>query len=405
MSKKLTLRDNLSKVANESSAVQHKEKMLGLLADMLTKKNIDISEIGDIKKVSIYQSLIKDENGEAQVHDLAAIQFSPSWDEGPKWPVIQPGPQIQVQKSTTKPKAPSGFKTAIIPPDIQIGYFRNREGNLEPTHDEKALDICISMISEIQPELIVLVGDNLDLPEMGKYVTYPAYAQTTQASIDRATMFCAQMRNAAPHAKIVWLAGNHEERMPKYLVQNATAAYGLRKGNAPESWPVLSVPYLCRMDEFGIEYRPGYPAADFWINKKLKIIHGDRVKSSGSTAHVYLNNEKVSVIYGHIHRIETAFKTREDYEGPKTVMAASPGCLARIDGAIPSTKGGVDLDGRPLTRHENWQQGIGVVTYEDSGDHKFSYEVATIYNGWTMFRGKEYGAQESPNIKKKIVKK
>ena len=405
MTKKSTLKENLSKVATESSVIQHKEKMLGLLADMLTKKNIDISEIGDIKKVSIYQSLTKDENGEAQVHDLAAIQFSPSWDEGPKWPVIQPGPQIQVQKPTTKPKSSNGFKTAVVPPDIQIGYFRNREGNLEPTHDEKALDICISMISELQPELIVLVGDNLDLPEMGKYVTYPAYAQTTQASIDRATMFCAQMRAAAPHARIVWLAGNHEERMPKYIVQNATAAYGLRKGNAPESWPVLSVPYLCRMDEFGIEYRPGYPAADFWINKKLKIIHGDRVKSSGSTAHVYLNNEKVSVIYGHIHRIETAFKTREDYEGPKTVMAASPGCLARIDGAIPSTKGGVDLDGRPLTRHENWQQGIGVVTYEDSGDHKFSYEVATIYNGWTMFRGKEYGFEESPNIKKKATKK
>ena len=391
--KKSNLKDNLAKIAIEETVVQKKQKMLGLIADMLDRKNIDIAEIGDIKKVSIYQSLTKDENGDAQVHDLAAIQFSPAWEEGPQWPVIQPGPKIQVQKPTTKPTKSKGFKTAVVPPDIQIGYFRNRDGNLEPTHDEKALEICISMISELQPELIVLVGDNLDLPEMGKYVTYPAYAQTTQASIDRATMFCAQMRNAAPHAKIVWLAGNHEERMPKYIVQNATAAYGLRKGNSPDSWPVLSVPYLCRMEEFGIEYRPGYPAADFWINKKLRIIHGDRVKSSGSTAHVYLNAEKTSVIYGHIHRIETAFKTREDFDGPRTIMAASPGCLARIDGAIPSTKGGVDLDGRPLTRHENWQQGIGIVMYEDSGEHKFSYEVAPIYNGWAMFRGKEYKAQ------------
>jgi hypothetical protein len=71
-------------------------------------------------------------------------------------------------------------------------------------------------------------------------------------------------------------------------------------------------------------------------------------------------------------------------------MAASPGCLARIDGAIPSTKGGVDLDGRPLTRHENWQQGLGVVMYEDDGDHKFSYECMAIYSGWGMFRGKEF---------------
>ena len=240
---------------------------------------------------------------------------------------------------------------------------------------------------------------------MGKYVTYPSYALTTQATIDRATVFCAEMRAAAPHAKIIWLAGNHEERMPKYLVQNAAAAYGLRRGNTPESWPVLSVPFLCRMDDFGVEYRPGYPAADIWVNKKLRIIHGDRVKSGGSTAHVYLNAEKSSVIYGHIHRIECAYKTREDYDGPRTIMAASPGCLARIDGAIPSTRGGVDLDGRPLVRHENWQQGLGVVMYEDGGDHKFSYECVQIYAGWAMFRGKEFAAlpevKAKPTAKKK----
>ena len=394
MTEKNTLKSKLAATAEQQKKEQDKRAILGTIADMLERKKIDLSEIGDIKKVSLYQSIIKNDQGEAEVQDLAAIQFSPKWETGPEWPVVQQGKPVQVQKTTTKPVKKTGYKTCVIVPDIQIGYYRNMDGSLEPTHDEVAIDICLAMIKDLQPEVIACVGDNLDLPEMGKYITYPAYAQTTQASIDRATMFCAQMRNAAPHAKIVWLAGNHEERMPKYLVQNATAAYGLRKGNTPDSWPVLSVPYLCRMDEFGVEYKPGYPAADFWINKKLKIIHGDRVKSSGSTAHVYLNAEKVSVIYGHIHRIETAFKTREDYEGPKTVMAASPGCLARIDGAIPSTKGGVDLDGRPLTRHENWQQGVGVVMYEDSGEHKFSYEVAVIYDGWTMFRGVEYGSKK-----------
>ena len=393
MAEKKNVASKLDSVATQFDATEAKKKLLGSLADMLERKNIDLSEIGDIKRVSLYQSMLKDEQGEAQIHDLAAIQFSPKWETGPEWPVITQGKPVQLQKSTTKPKAPTDFKTCVVPPDIQIGYFRNKDGNLEPTHDEKAISIFLGLIKELQPELIVMVGDNLDLPEMGKYLTYPAYAQTTQAAIDRATMLCAQMRNACPHSRIIWLAGNHEERMPKYLLTNAGAAYGLRKGNTPDSWPVLSVPYLCRMDEYGVEYKPGYPAADFWINKKLKIIHGDRVKSSGSTAHVYLNAEKVSVIYGHIHRIETAFKTREDYDGPRTIMAASPGCLARIDGAIPSTKGGVDLDGRPLVRHENWQQGIGVVTYEDGGDHKFAYEVATIYDGWMMYRGKEYKAE------------
>ena len=381
-------------ISDLTTVNQNKTKMLGQLIDLLERKNIDIDQIGDIKRVSLYQTLTKDNaTGEATIHDLAALQFSPSWETGPEWPVVQQGPAIKLPPVTTKTKKPTTFKTCVVVPDIQIGYYRGRDGVLEPTHDEKAILVCLKVIQDTQPDVIACVGDNLDFPEMGKYLTYPAYAQTTQASIDRATFFCAQMRTMAPKAKIIWLAGNHEERMPKYLLVNAGAAYGLRKGNIPESWPVLSVPYLCRMDEFGVEYRPGYPAADFWVNEKLRIIHGDRVKSSGSTAHVYLNQEKTSVIYGHIHRIETAFKTREDFDGPRTIMAASPGCLARIDGAIPSTRGGVDLDGRPLTRYENWQQGLGIVQYEDSGSHRFSYDVIPIYNGWAMYNGKEYLAE------------
>lgn len=366
--------------------------VLGKLADLFDRQGIDVDEIGKIQRISLYQSLTKNEEGEAEVHDLTGVQFqfSPKWESGPEWPTVQQGPAIKLPASKTTSKEATAFKQDVIVPDMQIGYYTNRNGELEPTHDEKATQIALAVIRDVQPARIVCVGDNLDLPEMGKYLTTPAYQRTTQAAIDRATTFCAEMRAAAPDAKIVWLAGNHEERMPKYLLMNAAAAYGLRKGNTPDSWPVLSIPYLCRMDEFGVEYRPGYPASDFWINEKLRVIHGDRVKSSGSTAHVYLNNEKTSVIYGHIHRIETAFKTREDYEGPKTIMAASPGCLARIDGAIPSTKGGVDLDGRPLTRHENWQQGLGVVTYEEDGNHRFTYDVIPIYNGWAIYRGKEY---------------
>lgn len=275
---------------------QDKSKILGKLVEMLERKNIDINEIGDIKRVSLYQSLIKDNEGEPQVQDLAAIQFSPKWETGPEWPVVQQGPAIKLPAPKAKSKKASNFKTAVIVPDVQIGYYRNREGVLEPTHDEKAIGVALKLIEDINPDAVVCVGDNLDLPEMGKYLTYPSYAQTTQASIDRSTLFCAQMRAAAPDAEIIWLAGNHEERMPKYLLTNAAAAYGLRKGNIPDSWPVLSIPYLCRMDEFGVEYRPGYPASDYWINEKLRVIHGDRVKSSGSTAHVYLNNEKTSVI-------------------------------------------------------------------------------------------------------------
>ena len=122
------------------------------------------------------------------------------------------------------------------------------------------------------------------------------------------------------------------------------------------------------------------------------MIHGNKVASNNSTAHKYLATEKTSVIYGHIHRLEWAERTREDYDGAKTILAASPGCLARIDGAVPSTKGGIDLDGRPLHSTEDWQQGLAVIPYHlDSGN--FVYEQVPIRDGWSMWRGKEYAAK------------
>ena len=381
MSKK-DLKNNLKKMQ------QPTRQTIGKLAQLLDRQNIDIDQIGDIKKISVYQSLTKDAEGEAQVHDLVGIQISPSWETGPEWPVVQPGPIIKLPKSSTTKKK-TALKTCVVLPDMQIGYFRNKEGELEGTHDERAISIALEITNDINPEMVVMVGDNLDLPELGKYRLSPAFQQTTQASIDRATEICAETRAAAPNAKISWLAGNHEERLTSFMLDNAMAAFGIRQGKHPESWPVLSIPNLCRLDDFNIEYLSGYPASTVWINEHIKVIHGDLVRSGSSTAMAYLKREKISVIYGHIHRREWAEMTREDYDGPKTVTAASPGCLARIDGAVPSTKGGTDLDGRPLKRYENWQQGLAVVQYEE-GDGKFNMEMVTIREGWSLYRDKEY---------------
>jgi hypothetical protein len=223
---------------------------------------------------------------------------------------------------------------------------------------------------------------------MSRYRLSPAFQLTTQAAVDYATVLFARIATLAP--TVEWLAGNHEERLSNWLMDNARAAFGLRQGATTEGWPVLSVPHLCRLDEAGVVYRPGYPASDVWVTENLRISHGNRVKSKGSTAHVYLNESKTSVIYGHIHRIERAHRTRQDHDGPSEIMAASPGCLARIDGAVPSTGQGLDLDGRPLPRAEDWQQGIAVITVHDG--NLWEYEQVRISDGVALWRGKRYEA-------------
>lgn len=366
-----------------------KGETLGKIADLLARNGIEVDDIGRVQKVNLWQGFMKGEDGEPVVVDLAGVTLSPAWEDGPKWPVVGPAPTYRLPAPKgTKAKA-DGWQTCVVLPDVQAGYFRNAAGELEPIHDEGALSIALAVCRDADPDLVVMVGDNMDAVEFGKYRHSPAFQATTQATVDRLGLLCAELRAAAPRARIVWLAGNHEERLPNYLLDNARAAFGLRTANAPESWPVLSVPYLCHFDRYGIEYLPGYPASSLWINDRLRVIHGDKVKSGGSTAHAYLAGEKVSVIFGHVHRREYAARTREDRDGPKEVMAASPGCLARIDGVVPSTKGGTDLDGRPVQRHEDWQQGLAVVRFEGD-DGRFTYENIAIHEGWAMWQGKEY---------------
>jgi predicted phosphodiesterase len=366
---------------------------LGKLAELLERSGIDLDTVGRVKRVNAWQQGQKGPDGEAQIVDLHGIEFVPTFADGPQWPVITPGPTVKLPISNRLriTGVNNGWQTCVVMPDIQLGYFRAADGTLEAIHDERALTVALAIVKAERPDVVVLVGDNLDACEFGKYRTTPAFQRTTQAAIDRATVLCAELRAAAPNAKIVWLAGNHEERLPNYILDNASAAFGLRQGNTPESWPVMSWPFLCHFDRYGIEYLPGYPASSYWINERLRVIHGDKVASGGSTAHKYLATEKVSTIYGHIHRREWAERTRMDHDGPKTILAASPGCLARTDGAVPSTKGGVDLDGRPVRIAEDWQQGVAVVRFEP-GDGRFVYEQIAIHDGWAMYRGKEYAA-------------
>ena len=367
-----------------------KKEVLGKIAHLLERNGIDIEEVGKVTRVNVWQGFYKDTDGEAHTVDMAGLSFSPAWEDGPDWDPVSQAPPVKCSVRPVKglPK-PEGWQTAVIVPDAQIGYYRGADGELIPTHDEDAISLCLSGIRDLNPEVVVCVGDMLDAPEFGKYRTSPAFALTSQASIDRCATFAAELRACAPNAEIVWLAGNHEERITNAALDNLKAAFGLKRGNDTHGLPVLSVPFLCRFSDSDIRYVPGYPAGNYWINEKIKVIHGNRVKSNGSTAHAYLANEKCSVIYGHIHRREWAERSRDDYDGPKTVMAASPGCLAKTDGAVPSTRGGIDLDGRPLPVTEDWQSGWGVVTFEP-GDGNFFYEQVAIHNSQAWFRGKLY---------------
>lgn len=399
----------VNKKLKELVAESHKENTAKAIKEMLDTSGLSLSDIGSIKKVAVTGRSIHDEDkGTERQTTTYQVVLSPSFEGGPG-ALIERGQiqeQIKRQKSKTKSSTPGGWETAVILPDIQIGYYdKSLDPNkveLEPIHDERAIAVAIAVIRDIKPSKIIMNGDNLDFADFGKYLNRIPFRNMVQPAIDRATELCRELRRAAPFAEIVWLEGNHEARLHKYLDNFASPTSGVTRGkdkhSKREKFPVNSVPFLCRMEDFDVDYLVGYPENAYFINTNLMVVHGHKVNSNGSTAAKYLNDAHQSLIYGHIHRIETLYRTRRSPNGPRTVMASSPGCLCRTDGAVPSTKSGSDHFGRPIVKgSEDWQQGLAIVQYQPFGvgNEWFNYEPMWIFDGRGILRGKEYVAESN----------
>lgn len=314
----------------------------------------------------------------------------------PFWNPVQNARPVIVKPIEKKPLTNNGWKTAIVLPDPQIGYRlfdEGDEGELDPFHDEAAMNVALQIIQhEENVHQVVNLGDFLDLPSQGRFAQEATFANMTQRAIDRGHYFLAQQRVAAPSAEIVLIEGNHDRRLQNFVEMNAVAAFGLKRAQKPSEWPVMSLPFLLRLNELNVSYIDSYPAGRHWINDRLRAIHGNKVRSNGSTAAAYTNDmPHISTVFGHTHRLEIQSKTTFDRVGKIRSMAISPGCLCRVDGAVPSVNGAIGIDGRPAQEFENWQQGIAVIKYKDTGE--FFVDLVQIDDGRTVYQGKEFQAQ------------
>jgi predicted phosphodiesterase len=313
----------------------------------------------------------------------------------PLWPVIQPARDPIVIKPTMRTPRASRFKTAVLGADTQIGFDMDGTGNLTPYHDERAIDILHQVVAAENPDQTVILGDILDLTEQGRWSQEEPFARTTQPALNYGREFAAQTR-ANTTGRIIWIEGNHDKRMQAFMEANAKAAMGLRKAGYPDSWPVMSIPNLIGLDEFDTEYIDAYPAGVHWITDGLRAIHGTKANSKGSTASQYANEmPHISTAFGHTHRLEVQSKTTFDRAGKIRTMAINPGCLCRVDGAVPSVHGARHLDGSKATYWEDWQQGVAVIRYHDDGT--FYVELVQIDEGVAFHAGDEIASTVHPD--------
>jgi len=325
-----------------------------------------------------------DEPAVVQNHAVS-VRFSRlSGDEMP----INIGPVTIKPRTQMPPKSrQDDVELLVVWPDMQIGYFREDwTGNvLAPTHDVRAIDCALSLVSYLQPDHIVDVGDSIDNPEFSKYDVPAELRGTTNVSLATGFWVYHQMRGMCPTSSITVVDGNHGfNRLIRHGHTHTHDIHNIRV--VGDELPALHPVRLMRFDELNVEYHGPYGEVDplnFWGEHGLDIKHGDKVRAKpGGTVSASISNAQRSTTFGHIHRAESCSKRVHGVDGvDRLITVWSNGCLCRVDNAVPNAS---------KTRLQDWQQGIGLVWYSKKFKRIVGVEHVMIEKGVAVYDGRVF---------------
>ena len=224
-----------------------------------------------------------------------------------------------------------------------------------PFQDKVAIELVLDFIRKKKLCRIILNGDIADCYEISRFDKNPIRTTNLQWELDEVRAFLINLRDLCPKAEIVYIQGNHEARLRKYL---------WNKGKEVASLRCLDFKELLGLASLRIDYyEEGY-----WLGK-LYIYHGTLIrKDSGATAKAEFVKNGCSGISGHCHR-DGKFGVRN--QGGFFGWWEN-GCLC-------------DLNPEYVEGVANWIQGFTMVTQIKGKE--FVWPIAII-NGTCAFGGR-----------------
>lgn len=233
-----------------------------------------------------------------------------------------------------------------------------------PYVDKKAMRLAKIALREIQPDNIVFLGDEIDAVNFSRFTSRQEWQGSLQQSLDEFHTDLAEIKADNPQSKLIMHESNHHIRLERMVREYNGDLLNLRRANAQNELGVLTVGFLLRLDEMGVNYVTGYPNSEYWHEENIKSFHGHEAVTNGSTMFKTLMNETVSVIAGHSHRAELIYKTFRDGRDDRTIFGMNPGSLVDPN-LVPSGKFSADQHGNTMPQRQNWQQSVGLLYHNE----------------------------------------
>ena len=178
-------------------------------------------------------------------------------------------------------------KSIMVIPDIQYPY-----------HDAVVLGKILGVIRTYQPDLIVQIGDGIDFPTVSQWSkgTAGEYADTLQEHIEGYRRdVLAELRSAAPDARITWLEGNHDLRLREFVRKYAAPLTNLR---------ALKIESLFELEDLDVRYERG----PLRVATNTLVVHGHEAGGYCASASAWdakftkrYGSDK-NIVFGHTHQ-------------------------------------------------------------------------------------------------------
>lgn len=236
-----------------------------------------------------------------------------------------------------------------------------------PYHSRRAYNVMLEIASHAGVDEIVILGDYGDFYPVNAHPgKHPKLPQLLSEELESVNQGLDELDRLFPKAKKIYLEGNHEYRLERYLFDKAPALFGLTS---------------CR-ELFRIAQRPRWSYLSYQRNQKYRVLGSDlyaRHTPLAANALTGLRKALVSYIHGHTHQISEARAVGLD---GRELIAMSPGWLG--DARLRA----FDY----LSHPEQWAHGFAFVSVEGSSK-SFHHEIIQIQKNFTaLYNGKKFKA-------------
>jgi len=184
--------------------------------------------------------------------------------------------------------------------DVQEGERAFYIGDLHYPFQEKGLWLAVQRaLIDYQPDKIFYCGDMLDAYTISVFLKNPTRFFDMEKEFSGTRHMLDYHRQAVPNAEQIWLDGNHEFRLQRYLWNRGPELVNLRNEDGNQ---MLSIDSILGLRKRGIMYMPFPGRIDyagfivthgpFRMNANIKHAAkwmGEKVRSSGLCCHFHRN--------------------------------------------------------------------------------------------------------------------